>query len=487
MIYEEPNHDELVDRLDPVRLGHEAGEKNLPRPDAARDAHERPITDELMQIRDRNEEVFHGILDESRKNEHEALSFPWRAQMDEAVKEAESESERELAADQLKEERFAMNRRRDDLNRFRREHDIHSEASYPGDTAKLWTALLIVLVFLLESGMNATFLAVGSAQGLFGGWTLAFGFSLVNIGVSFWPFGMFIRHVNHIQPLHQAWGWTAGAIWFGLVATLNLMLGHFREASAAAGGEADLNIGFEAWRSFAASPLGLGETQSWLVTGLGLFFASMALYKGYAWDDRYPRYGKKHREFAAVQKRYQQLTEDTVAVLGEIRAEAVAKVEAIAESVRNQPVRLGKIRKTRVRSTRQYNEMLERLETVGSDIVTQYREANHSVRTDDELPLCHQTPWTLGVEPVSPDADIEEGKSSGYEAVLPAELHRVHQEACDRIQAAFDGHKSALRNTDERTARPGVMGLKARTGPRAVAGTTPAGSKLVPVPPGDKS
>lgn len=481
MIYEEPNHDELVERLDPVRLGHEAGERNLPRPEAVRDAHERPITDELMQLRDRNEETFHGILDESRKNEHEALSYPWRNLMDEAVKEAEEEFERALAADVLKEERLEMNRRRDALARFRREHDLHSEASYPSETQKLWTAVLVVVMLIGESLMNATFLAAGSAQGLFGGWTTAIVFSMINIGASLWPFGSWIRQVNHVQPIHRVWGWTAGGLWFVIVASLNLMLGHFREASAAAAGDPDLNIGFKAWRAFAASPLGLNETQSWLVSAIGLFLAGLALYKGYAWDDRYPRYGKKHRELVAVQQQYQKMTEENVEVLGEIRQDAVRRVDAIAEKIRNQPVRLGQIRKTRARSVRQFNEMLERLETVGNDLVTQYREANHSVRTDDEVPVCHQTPWTLGVDPADPEADSEHD-ASGYEPAQPADVHCQHQDACDRIQKSFEGHKRALRNPDERSARPGVMGTKARTPVRTAAAGS--GSKLYPVAPG---
>lgn len=85
MIYEEPNHEELVEQLGPVRLGQEAGERNLPRPDAGSDAHERPITDLLMQIRDRNEETLHGHLAENDHALHEELSYPdvpgdaWRA------------------------------------------------------------------------------------------------------------------------------------------------------------------------------------------------------------------------------------------------------------------------------------------------------------------------------------------------------------------------------------------------------------------------
>lgn len=483
MLYDEPNHDELLDELDPVQRGHEAGERNLPRPDAPRDAHERYITDRLMQIRDLAEEKFHQIVQQSHQNEHETLSYPWRVRMDEVVKDAEHQAEQELAGDHLKHERLEMNRRRDDLARFRKDHDLHHEPSYPTRQQHSLTLFLLVVVFFGESLLNANFLASGSAQGLLGGWILAFGFSLLNIGVSFWPFGMiFLRQINHIQPVHQACGWAAGGLWFLLVVVLNLMLGHFREASevAAADGRAgDLQIGFEAVRSFMASPLGLGETQSWLVTGLGIFFASMALYKGYRWDDPYPRYGRKYREFIAVQESYSALIEQTVAVLGDLRAEAVAAVDAVAEKVRNQPVQLGKIRKTRARSARQYNEMLERLETTGNDIVTQYREANHAVRTDDEIPACHQTPWTLGLEPATADPTDDQ---NGYEPVSPAELHRVHQQTCDRVQSVIDAHKTALRNPGERPVGPGPMGHRHRANTRA-AGSS---GRLYPVPPPDK-
>ena len=491
MIYEEPNHEELVEQLGPVRLGQEAGERNLPRPDAGSDAHERPITDLLMQIRDRNEETLHGLLAENDRALHEELSYPWRQLMDEVVTATEGELEQQLAGDVLREERSDLLRRRDDLQRFRREHDLRSEANYPNAGQHRWTVVLIVVLLILESFLNATFLAAGSAQGLFGGWTLAIGFSLVNIGASLWPFGAWIRHVHHVQPLHQAWGWTAGSIWFALMLSLNLMLGHFREASAAAADDPLLNIGTAAWSAFRASPLGLTETQSWLVTGLGLFLASLALYKGYSWDDRYPRYGKMHRAFSAAQDRFLTITEDTVRLLGDVRQDAVARIEEIAEKVRGQPVRLTGIRKTRARTIRLYNEMLDRLEVVGSGIIAEYREANHSARHDEEVPVCHREKWTLGVRPVA----VETGDSgpSGYTPVRPDDLQRAQQEACERIQKSYEGHKRALRHADERGAHPGVLGAGARTRPpRAAAGAGPSASgrsepetRLYRVPPSE--
>lgn len=473
MLYEEPTHDQLVAELDPVQHGRDAGEQNLPRPDAERDAHERYINDSLLQYRDRAEEQFHHIVQQTREDEHKLLSYPWASLMDDAVRDAEHQADQALAGDHVKHARLEMNRRRDDLARFRKDHDLHHEPNYPTTHQHAVTVFLLLACFIVETVVNANFLSAGSARGLLGGWILAFSFSLLNIGVSFFPFGAAVRQIHHVQPVHQAVGWLCGTFWFSLVVLVNLTLGHFRAASeeAAATGEVDpLQIGRTAISAFMDSPLGLGDVQSFLVAGLGIFFAALALYKGYRWDEPYPGFGRKHRKLIDAHGKYQVLIEEMVGVLGDQRLEAVRSIEGIAQQVRQQPVQLAKYRKTRARSARQYNEMIDRLETTGMDIVTQYREANHAVRTDRTVPVCHQTAWTLGLAP----APVEEASDqAGYTAAVPVELDRVRQQHCDRLQEIFDAHKVSLRNPDEAPVRQGPLRLQAAPALRAVGARAP--------------
>ena len=351
MIYEEPSHDELLERTNAVNTGHEAGQRNLPRPDAETDPHEGRMRDELLTIRDRNEDVFANIVRESREAQHRTVSYAWRTAMEEAVRDTAGESERALDAERMQEDRLAMNRRRQDLTAFRNENERRSEPVYHDENRRAWGLVILFAAVIGESVVNAMFLAEGSAQGLLGGWMAAIGFAALNVLVPAFLWGPALRYVNHVKPRETIKGWAAGTAWVFTAVCLNLVLGHYREASAAGGGDLG-EINRAAWSSFTQGPFGMTETTSWLVALLGMFLATAALLEGYRRDDPYPGYGRKHREFVDAHDEYLDRIEETTESLEEIRGRGVGRIEAIAQKVREQEPRLRQIRETRRRSRR---------------------------------------------------------------------------------------------------------------------------------------
>jgi hypothetical protein len=162
--------------------------------------------------------------------------------------------------------------------------------------------LLVLAIFLvLETAINGSFFAEGSAAGLIGGIVEAAILSALNIAVAL-GFGKYgCPQLIHVSPLRKAIG-VFSLLAFGIwVIVFNLFIAHFRDAFIASQAkvlpEMILN-------DMLAAPLQLGDTQSLILAVLGMVISIGAAINSFHLSDPYPGYGEKGRLYDAALSQY---------------------------------------------------------------------------------------------------------------------------------------------------------------------------------------
>ncbi len=444
--------EDLRGEIEPERLGRQAGERGMPPLEAAEDPVQTEIEEyveakknEAVKLRDAQLEEVDRHLDQL---DQAVLAGDLESSARKAATEFREVEQSELQA--LKARLHEFERRRRDFFDFKHRNRLDREPDYASPRTRLLLVGLIVLLFVVESGLNGAFLAVGSEGGLVGGWGLALGFSVVNLVLPALLFGPASCRVHHIRKIWKAVGVLAILGWLGAAAVLNLGLAHFRDASA----DLSENIGAEALSRFQASPLGLQDAESWLLFVLGFFFSGVAFFDGRKLiGDAYPGYSRKHRRMEDARADYDDLWQDVVDQLRTIREEGLDAIRRTAHQAKSQPVERRRALEREAKLLAAFDAHVEQLRRFGTMLIEEYREANRSVRFDRGHPEAHATPWTMAppaAQRKRPDTGaVDEVDLGPLNQQYEAALHRVHEE-WERTQARLD-----LQGSISRAGSPG--------------------------------
>ena len=439
--------EDLRAEIEPERLGRQAGERGMPPLEAAEDPGQTEIEEfieakknEAVQLRDAQLEEVDRHLDQL---DQAVLTGDLESSARKAATEFREVEQSELQA--LKASLHEFERKRRDFFDFKHRGRLDREPDYVSPRTTAILIGLVVLLFVVESGLNGAFLAVGSEGGLVGGWGLALGFSVVNLVLPALFFGPVSRYVSHISLLLKGVGVLAILGWLGTAFVLNLGLAHFRDASA----DLSENIGAEALSRFQASPLGLQDAESWLLFVLGFFFSGVAFFDGRKlFGDAYPGYSRKHRKMEDARADHDDLWQDVVDQLRTIREEGLDAIRRTAHQAKSQPVERRRAAESEAKLLAAFDAHVEQLERFGTMLIEEYREANRSVRFDRGNPEAYAAPWTMA--PAAPhrerrDAGLaEEVELESLNRQYEAALHRVHEE-WEQTQSRLDLEGSASR------------------------------------------
>ncbi|MFD0387373.1 hypothetical protein ACFQ4K_05300 [Tistrella bauzanensis] len=124
-----------------------------------------------------------------------------------------------------------------------------------------------MLLLLIETIANGSFLAVGNQAGLLGGASQAF-FAALNIGVAFALAYWGVSCLAHRHGVIKGIGILALLLYVMLATVINLALAHYREAAEVLADDA----GREVMRRLVEAPLVMADIQSWILFGIGLLF-----------------------------------------------------------------------------------------------------------------------------------------------------------------------------------------------------------------------
>ena len=423
--------EDLRAEIEPERLGRRAGERGMPPLAAAEDPGQTEIEEfieakknEAVQARDAQLDQVDRHLDDL---DQAVLAGDLESSARKAATEFREVEQSELQA--LKASLQEFERRRRDFFDFKHRNGLDREPDYLSPRTTAIFIAVLVLIFLVESALNGTFLAIGSEGGLIGGWGLALGFSVVNLVLPVLAFGPVSRYVSHIKVLLKAVGVVAILGWIASALVLNLGLAHFRDASA----DLSENIGAEALSRFQASPLGLNDAESWLLFVLGFFFSGVAFFEGRKlFGDSYPGYSRKHRTMETARADYDDLWQDVVDQLRTIREDGLDAIRRTAHQAKSQPVERRRALESESKLLAAFDSHVEQLRRFGSMLIEEYREANRVVRFDRGNPAAHEAAWTLArPAPHRGRRDagaVEEVDLDLLNQQYESALHRVHEE-----------------------------------------------------------
>jgi hypothetical protein len=276
---------------------------------------------------------------------------------------------------------------RDELTEFRRRHKLNRGAHNP---AHRWTSFgLLVVLIVFEAGLNAIFFAKGSEFGFIGGVGTAIGISICNVLFAFLVGLGPARLINHRNYLIKALGTISTSIGLVCLISLHAFAAHFRDATVAVGGEDAFRVARE---TLIHAPWALADLSSFYLFGLGLLFGVTALWKGYVFDDRYPRYGAHYRRAERARSEYSDEHESLFDELQEIKEETVRSLDEGIKRIPHFPSQAASIRAERDALMQRFRAYETTVETATNELLARYRDKNKSSRKS-KAPEHFNRPW----------------------------------------------------------------------------------------------
>jgi hypothetical protein len=345
----------------------------------------------------------------------------------------------------------AARQRKRELDAFRLKHSLMREAHYPAGWGKAFRVSLLAFLILFEGVVNANFFSQGLDTGWFGGAAYAGSLALVNVGIAFLMGLVPVRYVNHSSGGLKALGILAVPVALAAIVAAAFVISHLRDALTS-----ELaNPGAAALEALLHSPLGLKDLMSWVLFGLSILFALIALIDGLVFDDLYPGYG-------AIARRYREAFEDFDDELDSVRTALEAlkdgELELLTETVRDSQSSLAvfaaAIDDKRDAESR-LHLALRNADHALNAVVQVFRDENTVARNDLARPAYFEEDIKTA-PPKLPDfsTDEDQARYSAQQAVV-TELLRNVEAIRGRIQAAFTRQFEGLKPLDLHFAEGG--------------------------------
>ncbi|MBB3608118.1 hypothetical protein [Rhizobium sp. BK602] len=322
----------------------------------------------------------------------------------------------------------------DEMVDFKARHRLQRAAKVSSKAAWGFKVALIVFLVLIEMVMNGSFLAKGSEQGIVGGVTEAAAFAFLNIGAALMFSFFCVRFLVHRSFLLKLLGLLGLVAYVAVALGINIALAHYREVSATILSGA----GIEVIQRLKTAPLGLQELNSWMLFAVGLMFSLFAFIDGCYLTDPYPGFAGVQKRLDAARSNYIDRRVDLIDDLRDIRDEHNSKIEAIIRDLSMRRQETAAIIAHRARTAGLFAEHQNHLERTANTLLTIYREANASARTEPE-PAYFSARYRL--ERLTPVLRTEE---EWDDKVLGERIQGAQAELSDQIKRIGDEFESAI-------------------------------------------
>lgn len=288
-----------------------------------------------------------------------------------------------------------------DLQEFK---NLNGLTSPPRDYGpKTYKIGILILILAIESLLNGFFLSKGSEFGMIGGISQALIIACINVFAGAAVGRLVLPWLFHRDRKFKALAGIGMLMYFLLNAGFNLAVAHYRNAVASNPFEASS----VAYHSLLQNPLGINDIQSWLLFLVGFLVSCVAIYDGLRMDDPYPGYGQRMRQNLEALDEYNDLKNQLLSELDEIRKEAE---DHINETSRDIETRQREIDYMVLKSQALKTSMVQHfdhLERAGNTLLGYYREENQRHRGTPAPPRFN-VPWkysppSFGDEVLSPE------------------------------------------------------------------------------------
>jgi hypothetical protein len=327
-----------------------------------------------------------------------------------------------------------------DFAAFRTRHGLGRQALYPDPAETFFRFSVLVLLVVVEGALNAVFFAKGISTGLVGGFVYAGSFAFGNVAFAYLWGRWLLPNLNHRNLPRKLLGLLSVPAALATALAVGLLIAHFRDALAADLDEAP-RLALEALRQ---NPLGLREVHSWVLFGVSLLFALIALGDSYGLDDPYPGYGAADRrrkragddyntELDAVRDELEELKETSLKAIDRALGEARATVNALFEAVAH-----------KIALEMRLRNALADVDHCLDTLLRTFRDINKLHRIGpipayfDERPALKELPW--------PDFSVEQdrAKHAGQSLLLRRFVDRIETLRAG-IQSSFVRHHDGLK------------------------------------------
>ena len=318
---------------------------------------------------------------------------------------------------------------------FKHDNGLEERApDYP--SSKILHGSVILVIFLVESMLNATLLAKGNELGLLGGWSEAIFISLINTIVAGFVLCLGIQSLYIKNTAKQIAGLILTiSVVCGSIA-FNLLVAHYRNAL---GGDQPEQASELALELMLASPLDLGNINSVMLLILGIAIVFFAGFDFLKMDDQYPGYGKAHRSMVSARKNLQNYIDWLI-------HEELEPVHSRARSIVSDHLALAASVKTEDQTIREriktLNANFDSSEKSNIEAINQlldvYRQSNIKNR-DAEAPTTFEREWQpeLVIESREIPTSTEIGEMTDYRGGLEPlqdQMKSKHMNSLETIQ-----------------------------------------------------
>jgi hypothetical protein len=349
-----------------------------------------------------------------------------------AAKEAKGDFKEQInqGQDDLITSRDNLKEHASHVENFKRENGLARPAHYP--SSKLFHWGIIAILYIGEAFLNAQFLAVGNEFGLLGGFGEAIMIAFLNIGGALFIGRTVVPWLWHKKIVWKLLGTVLTASFVVANGALNVFVAHYRDALANTMSDQAAML---AVSSFIADPFNIHDFKSWMMVGVGCFFALIALLDGFGMDDPYPNYGhwdrRRRRAYETYADKKAYLFDD----LKQTRETASTGLAQLKDDLVKRRQEHDSIIANRSNLLTNFDTHQNYLESCGRELITLYRARNREARNTTP-PKHFDRAWHLDrkVTPAVP-ASIFSDKHLNE---VMAEASATIQSAITDVMEAFD-------------------------------------------------
>lgn len=246
--------------------------------------------------------------------------------------------------------------------------------------------LLLLILVIVETFLNATLFAAGAEGGIIEGAIYPLAFSALNVGAAYLCATFALPYIKHQSTTGKLWGIIGTALWSTWLLVLNLALAHYRDLFVRLSTDATeaVQVRWADWLGqMTGAPItGIEESASVILGFVGLGLGIAALVDAFGIRDSYPEFEEVGRRTANSIDHYVDAQHACIESLRHLRDEAVNDMKEVIELVRTSEYDLRLALEGRTRLHRDYVSYFGSLESAHERLVREYREENIRARED---------------------------------------------------------------------------------------------------------
>lgn len=274
----------------------------------------------------------------------------------------------------------------DELIAFRKKNNLPVRPYKKSANALLWSIVIIIILILIETVINAGLFAQGLETGALGGVVTAAIAAFVNVMMSWYLFaqlfrGMQIRCATTTKYFKIGLGITL--VWVIFEIALSFGVAHYRDALemyAAGGFQEDFNPALVAAKNYFTPLRDLLSWALWIVT---LAFGSIAYIDGIFMREPFPGYAIKFQQTENLKEQYEEELGDALEDLTRVHDETVNEITQNINDINTSFKAFSNAVTDKKSAETQFLNAIATSKTAYQTLIKEYQNTNIQYRSED--------------------------------------------------------------------------------------------------------